>query len=665
MAQPSVTLLLLTVLAAPVAAQQAPPKPPPPGPTSQPATRESVRPREEEAPDPALGVDEGDPRIDEATGRAVQTFRKDRLFDFLTQRIELDIPDIQTPAASGSTTITATPVAYPQASMVLDSDGPLVTSVTVDGAPARFALADKTLRIDFPAPIFPGRTVTAVVEYTLDFASAKGEGLTWCAPRENSDSATAKVPMIHSQGEAQLNSRWFPCFDSPEERETSEVIVTVDSDYQVVSNGVLTEQAAGSPGAEGKPRTRWHWTQSKAHPPYLIAVAIGQWSIIEVGGDDTARPGLSMPVYAMKGQEEDVRKVFASTPEILAFFEQRFDEPFPWDKYGQVLVRCFAAGGMENTSATFLASRTGGPGEKYSRDDLISHEMAHQWFGDLVTCKGWEHLWLNEGWASYAEALWGEEHAKREAVAKGEDGAAAGRAEYLREMGRTLRGMTRRAPAEAPGRPALVSRQFTDPDTVFEKRDNPYSKGSLILHMLREAMGDESFFKATALYLDRHKGTPVETEDFRAACEEVSGLSLRRFFEQWAYRPGLARITATPTLNGSQLSLKLEQTQRIDRHNPAYLLTLPVIVTADDGTKQTFSVTFDTRETTAELSIGAGAARVDIDPSFTMLAQITPRSFNPVTGEAIVDPTPEPRERRRGGQGAPGSAGAATGGAGG
>ncbi|MFO0832759.1 MAG: M1 family metallopeptidase [Phycisphaerales bacterium] len=640
-------VLSLVGLAGHALAQQVA-EPPPPAPTREPATQQSVRARDSEDRDPAMGADEGDPRIDDQTGRAVQTFRKDRAFDFLHQRIELDIPDMGTAALSGNTTITATPIAYAQPNMVLDCDGPLVTAVRVDGQPARFAPAEKTVRVDFTAPIQPGRTVTVNIDYTLDFSSAKGEGLTWCAPRDNADSASSKVPMIHAQGEAQLNSRWFPCFDSPEERETSEVIVTVDSDYTVVSNGLLAEQAASTVGAGGKARTRWHWKQDKEHPPYLITVGIGVWSVVEVGGDATARPGLAMPVYALAGQEESVKKVFASTPEILAFFEKRFDEPFPWDKYAQVLVRCFNAGGMENTSATFLASRTGGPGEAYSRDDLISHEMAHQWFGDLVTCKGWEHLWLNEGWASYAESLWAEEHARRVATAKGEDGNAAARAEYLRLVGRTLRSMTRRAGGEAPLTPAVVSRRFYNPDAVFEKRDNPYSKGAMLLHMLREAMGDEPFFKATALYLDRHKGTAVETEDFRAACEETSGLSLGRFFEQWAYRPGFAKVTITPTLAGGTLTIKAEQTQHIDRLNPAYVLTLPVVVTAGDGTKLSLAFSMDSREATATFSVPADASRVDIDPSYSMLAAITPRAFNPATGEAIREPAQENRERRRG-----------------
>jgi aminopeptidase N len=594
-----------------------------------------------------MGVDEGDPRIDDATGRAVQTYRKDRAFDFLHQRIELDIPDMNTPVLAGLTTITASPFAYTQRSMTLDCDGPLVTGVRVDGVPARFAPTGKSIRVDFAQPVAVGGTVTVVVEYTLDFADAKGEGLTWCAPRENGESQSSLVPMIHAQGEAELNSRWFPCFDSPEEKITSDVVVTVDSAYQVVSNGTLASQAAGSPGASGESRTVWEWKQAQPHAPYLVTVAVGQWAVVEVGSD--ARPGLSMPVYALHGQEEAVRRVFASTPEIMTFFEQRFDEPFPWDKYAQVLVRCFAAGGMENTSATFLASRTGGPGEEHSRDDLIAHEMAHQWFGDLVTCKGWEHLWLNEGWASYAEALWAEERASRVAQEKGEDGPAAGRAAYLREMGRTLRGMTRRAPAEAPEKPALVSRRFVNPDATFGKRDNPYGKGSMLLHMLREKLGDDAFFRATALYLDRHKFGAVETEDFRAACEEVSGLSLGRFFDQWAYRPGLARVAVTPTLEAGRLTLKMEQAQRIDRHNPAYALTLPVIVTMEDGSTQAFSVAFDTREASAEFSVNGAPARVDVDPAFTMLAQVTPRSFNPVTGEAIVEPGAEERRQRRGG----------------
>jgi aminopeptidase N len=587
------------------------------------------------ARDPALGVESGDPRIDPATGRLVATWRKDRWFDFQHITVELDIPDINVAVATGIVTIVASPLAYAVSDMELDATGPLPTAATVNGEATRVSVrstdrGNKVL-VQFPSAISVGQRVEVAIKYTLDYSEAKGEGLTWCKGDPDSPSPTAQKPMIHAQGQAELNSRWFPCFDSPTDRLTSEMIVTVDDGFQVVSNGALIGRAAASPGSVGQARTRWHWRQNQPHVPYLITVGIGAWSVVDVRGESS----LPMPVYALAGQEDVAREVFANTPDMIRFFEERFQEPYPWDQYAQVLVRCFIAGGMENTSATFL--RAGAArGERGGKDDLISHELAHQWFGDLITCKSWDHLWLNEGWATYAESLWNEEKARR---AGGEEAA---REAYLAEMGGMMRGMARRVlrrgGVASPEHPALVSNRFFNPDATFEKRDNPYGKGALMLHMLREELGSEVFFRGVALYVDRYKFRQVETDDFRHVLEEVSGKSLERFFEQWASRPGIPVLEVSTRWDSGALSVSVKQTQRVDRLNPAYAFALPLLATLENGERVALRVMVNSTTTEAQFNLPGTPTQLTIDPSYTVLAAITQRTVDPRTGAAIEEP---------------------------
>ncbi|GJQ30232.1 MAG: hypothetical protein HBSAPP03_21160 [Phycisphaerae bacterium] len=557
--------------------------------------------------------DATDPRVDPATGRQAATWPPDRPFDHLHMRLAVTIPDMGKAELTGVQTLTLTPIGRPRSELVLDNRGPAVSSVTASGIDLPFAAEGGKLRITFPAAIGLGQTVVLTIHYTLDFSKNRGEGLTWSRGRDDATSLTRQAPQIHAQGQAQLNSLWFPCHDFPNEALTTELIVDVEDGYDVVSNGSLASRVS----ANG--RTVWHWVQDKPHAYYLVTVAVGKFAIGEVGGDESARPGLAMPVYVNHGFEENVAPIFGGTPKMVATFERLFDEPYPWAKYAQVCVRSFAAGGMENTSCTLLTEGTGGAGEAGSRDDLISHELAHQWFGDLMTCKGWAHLWLNEGWASYAECLWEEAKA-------GDDPAAARRA-YQRAVLGYVRAQRSRNRSSAPDVPPVVSNRYTDPDGVFSKRDDPYAKGAVILHMLRERLGDHAFFKGVHDYIDKYKFSFVETDQFRRSLERASGESLERFFEQWCMRPGLPRLGVDLDWDesASTLTVHLEQSQTIDRLNPAYALALPIRVRYEDGTTEWHDLFMETREATGTYRLKGKPSQVNVDPNITCFSAVEVR----------------------------------------
>lgn len=573
----------------------------------------------------ALAQSTADPRFNPTTGQSTQVWRKAMPIDYTHIRAELDIPDVTVPVLTGVATLTGEVTGLPVSRIVLDASGPQPPepiAATVNGMPVTWTVKDGKVTLALRAALEPRTPVAIVIRYNLSFEENKGEGLTFAVPDPSSEQEGDRTPVIHAQGQAELNSRWIPMFDSPSDRVTSEVIVTVDQGYEVLSNGQLMGKTAGTPGSALQPRTRWHWALNREHAPYLITLAIGKFSIMELGGSETARPGLSMPLYTPPGTEDAARAMYARTPEIMAFLENYFDEPYPWPQYAQAITRGFVWGGMENTGATLMTMRSlrGEPGDA---DDLIVHEMAHQWMGNLITCRHWDHLWLNEGWATFTESLW-LEHTK-------------GREAYRESIHDMIRRAARREPLTAPQTPAIVSKRYAHPDDTFEKADNPYSKGALVLHMLREELGHQTFDRAVRGYIDANRNRAVETYDFRFALEAATGLSLERFFEQWLLRPGFPRLTIEHAVDGPSrvATFTITQTQPIDRHNPAYALSIPVRITYADQSSQTVPVFTDSRQATQRIALRGEPVSIAYDPEITLLASFASRGVDMTTGASL------------------------------
>lgn len=549
-----------------------------------------------------------DPRIHPESGARVATWRPETWFDHRHMRLELDFPDLSRPYLTGRQTLDSVVVGRSRDRMRLDAKKLLVRSVTSGRSPVAFEHNGSELVVKFPAPVPVGDAVRVVIEYEVDFGYCKGQGLTWSPPVEGAESLSDRFPQVHSQGQPQDNSRWFACHDFPNDKLTTELVVTVEDGYEVSSNGRLVSREPAGPG-----RVRWHWLQDKPHPAYLVTLVIGKFSIIELAGPDSARPGLSMPLYVPIGFEEAARRLYRRTPEMLAFFERVFDEPYPWDRYAQLICRDFAWGGMENTGASTM-TRASLQGEDGSQDDLIAHELAHQWFGNLVTCQGWEHLWLNEGWASFSEALWAEHAAG--------DNPADRRRAYQRTIAGYFSSQRASNQSFAPDYPPLVSNRYLHEAQVMGKPDDVYGKGAIVLHMLRMRLGDEVFFRGAKRFLDRFRFRHATSDDFRRCLEDVSGQSLDRFFTQWTLRPGLPRLDVSYTYDAdaSELHVRLEQTQRIDRENPAYAFSLPLVLRFHDGTSQTVHVDTDSIEAFGRFAVPDRPASITVDPRMTVAA---------------------------------------------
>jgi aminopeptidase N len=551
---------------------------------------------------------------DSESGRDLLNYPPDRVVDHQHMKLVIDIPDMNTPRASAVQTLTVTPIGGPVAALRLDAQLLEIQSVASPGRNVTHEYDGRTLTVHFDPPLEPAAAADIVTTYTINDPP---EGLFWTP---ESESWPGRPAQIHTQGQTDTNSYWFPCHDFPNERLITELVVTVPQGYTVSANGKLLEEKA----AAG--RTTFHWIQEKPHVNYLVSMVIGKFDVVDVADlgarvKDAPRPAspVPMPVYVPPGRGKDVAQTYGRTAEMVGLFERITGEAYPWDRYAQLVVWNFGAGGMENTSATTMydtaiLSREGL--QDGDLDGLIAHELAHQWFGDLITCKSWEHIWLNEGFATYFSSLW--------------FGHRDGPDAYLAGILGNFDGLRASDRADAPNQWPMVRKEYESSFQTFGGPNSPYPRGSSVLHMLRQRLGDEVFFRAIAEYVDRYKYRNAETGDFRRVLEEVSGESLDQFFQQWCYRPGMPDLNISLDWDAAQreLVVAVKQTQTIDGYNPAYDFDLPLAIQLRSGDAKrggtawrTETVSVRGREASARIRLEAAPLVVAVDPNLAVLCR--------------------------------------------
>ncbi|MCH7990263.1 MAG: HEAT repeat domain-containing protein, partial [Planctomycetes bacterium] len=445
------------------------------------------------------------------------------------------------------------------------------------------------LLVNFSEGIAPGKTVRIVITYRVREPKS---GLYFFKPTK----AEPKVPwMVWSQGEPQANRFWFPSLDHPNERQTTEIIATVDEGFEVLSNGKLVSRTK----VENGKRERFHWLQSKPHVSYLVTLVAGQFTV----GRDEWR-GKPVTYYVTPDRAADMQRTFGRTLEMLDFFSERFGIEYPWDKYAQVVVEQFVAGGMENTSATTLYQGTMHDKRAMldsTPDRLIAHELGHQWWGDLVTCKDWSHLWLNEGFATYCEVLWAEHKLGRDE-----------RDYLLYTKSRSARS------GSAKTRP-IVDRRYSSPRTMFDNR--AYPKGGWVLHMLRHRLGDDDFFRALKRYGTVYAYRTAETSDLRQVFEQLTGRSLERFFYDWTERPGHPELSIATSYEPKDklVKISIKQTQKGEPFHFPLKLELVGSSRGDDVTLEKLVME---KETTFYVPVKGRPEMIRIDPEQSVLANI-------------------------------------------
>jgi aminopeptidase N len=376
-----------------------------------------------------------------------------------------------------------------------------------------------------------------------------------------------KPRQLWTQGETSTNSKWFPTIDNPNQKSTQEIFITVDDEFTTLSNGKLVYTQTNADGT----RTDY-WKMDQPHAPYLFMMAVGDFKIVEDKWNDINVDYYLEPEFAKYGSN-----IFGNTPEMIEYFSRILNYPFPWDKYSQVVVRDFVSGAMENTTASvFMEDLNVNSREliDYNWDDIIAHELIHQWFGDLVTCESWANLPLNESFATYGEYLW-------KNYKYGKDEADF----HLWEELQTYLHEAEEKQVD------LIRYHYDHEDDMFDSHS--YAKGGLILHLLRNYVGDEAFFAALEYYLKSHAYGKAEAHELRLAFEQVSGEDLNWFFNQWFFDAGhpVLKIEEDHDSNAETLKIKVWQEQDTDLF-PIFKLPLTLDVW-QKGTKTQYLIEID------------------------------------------------------------------------
>jgi aminopeptidase N len=420
--------------------------------------------------------------------------------------------------------------------LVLDLSRVLVVdAVTVDGRAANFRREDDQIAVVVNEPPRDASSVAIAVTY---HGMPEGKGFTF-AERNGQ-------PAISNYGLPFTARQWWPNKNDPADKaDSADILITVPPPLTAASNGKLLSTARNADGT----RT-FHWRVEYPIYPDTVSVAIAEYVMFEDryrAGDGTVMP---LQFYVFPPDETKARRDFSVLPDMMRSHVQHFGEyPFLREKYGIAEFATYSF--REHQTLPSYADKliTG----DHANDAILAHELAHQWFGNSLSVKDWRHVWLNEGFATYAAVLWQEGRGGREA--------------YRTEMNK------------------LVNDELTGPVFMADVTDSrklfgavTFQKGAWVLHMLRHVMGDEQFFAALRKYVAQYSYRNVDTEDFRAVCEDVYGRSLEWFFAQWIYGVARPSYHVSWTSAGDHLSLTIRQLQ-----TDAPVFTMPIEVSIESA----------------------------------------------------------------------------------
>ena len=514
--------------------------------------------------------------------------------DFHTAHIKVELAlDFEKENASGACSLEIEPLAKDLDKIELDACEMDISGVSVDDAPAEFEYDNKTLAI----AIKPGggrRTVR--VEYSI----APREGLYFTAP--DSEHPEREV-QAWTHSEAIAARHWFPCHDHPGDKSTSELIVKVPKAMRVISNGKLL-----STSDDGTTAT-YHWREDSPHSTYLTSFVAGRFGVVE-----QEVQGIKLRYNFPESRRADVLRYFGETPRMMEVFGELTGVKYPYEKYDQTTVQDFIFGGEENINATTLATsyfsdaqsaedfQTSYSTPHVNAVDLVAHELAHQWFGDLVTCSDWPHAWLNEGFATYFQVLYIERSRGVDEMRWDLDSRVK---DYFEEDGTEYR------------RP-IVDRGYVWPDDLFDS--HLYPKGASMLHELRFLLGDETFFRGIAHYLQTHAYSSADTHDFMTSMSKLSGQDLEEFFEQAFYRAGHPEFEVGYSWDerGKTATLKVRQVQKTDELTPVFKLPCDIVFYVN-GERLKFRVLLDSAEQTLTFLLPSKPSVVELDPQRWLL----------------------------------------------
>lgn len=530
-----------------------------------------------------------------------------RSHDLLHSSLDIKL-DWEKKGVLGVAELALTPYFYSSATVELDAVNFDINSIDLiqedEYLPLKYSYDQKKLNIQLDRTYHRQDTFKLRINYvahpeknaqTQAFSIGSDQGLFFINPRGNHP---GKPRQVWTQGETQYNSRWFPTIDKPNERCTQDLSITVADSLETLSNGLLVAQDRHGDGT----RTD-HWRLDLPHAPYLFALVVGNYAIAREKWKD-----IELSYYVYPEFADDAAMIYNHTPEMLSFFSEITGFPYPWPKYSQVIVSDFVSGAMENSTAVIFAESFQKAREDlvdFPNDMIVAHEMFHHWFGNLVTCESWANLTLNEGFANYAEYLWME-------YKYGEKQAAMYHQSELNQYLMSAQNNTH----------DLIDFEYVNRDAMFDAHS--YNKGSLILHMLREYLGEEAFFEGMRIYLEDHEYSSAEAHDLRLAYEKVSGEDLNWFFNQWFFDKGHPVLDCDYVFNDSTstVSLSVEQIQDPEMHRSIFQFPLKVQVFFRDGSSTLKTLWINEQSATDEFKVDKEVELLLFNPGNSLLCEL-------------------------------------------
>jgi aminopeptidase N len=510
-------------------------------------------------------------------------------------RIELRL-DFQKQRMSGACTLEIVPIRGGLSEARFDACEMDITGVTVDGTEARFEHDNHELVVQ----LSPGRSKYSV---RVEYSAAPRAGVHFTAPDEGYPD---KEVQAWTHNEAEFARYWYPCQDHPADRSSTELLLTVPKEFRVISNGKLLSRRE-----DGESAT-FHWREDLPHSSYLTSFVAGRFGEVTQEAD-----GVKLHYNFPESKREDVLRYFGETPRMIQVFGELTGVKYPYEKYDQTTVQDFIFGGMENFNATTLAMSyypDAGSEEDFQTSystphvnavDLVAHELAHQWFGDLVTCSDWAHAWLHESFATYLQVLYVEKTRGVDEMRWDLDARTEG---YFEEDANEYRR-------------AIVDSDYVWADDIFDA--HLYPKGGNMLHELRYIMGDEAFFKGLSHYLKTYSYSNADTHDFVKSMVRVSGLALEEFIEQAFRRPGHPEFEVSYSWDsGSRAAtLRVRQVQKTDDGTPVFKLPCEVVFYVN-GERVGYRVQLDSVEQTLTFPLAAQPTVVEFDPQRWLLKEL-------------------------------------------
>lgn len=436
----------------------------------------------------------------------------------------------------GEEWLTASPYFYSQSTIELDAKAMEIISVQLNNQNLKYNYANYKLTIFLDKTYKKDEKFTIYIKYIAkpnevkqkgSWAIAQAKGLYFINPRGEE---VGKPTQIWTQGETESSSCWFPTIDKPNQKTSQEIYITVPDKFVTLSNGELKTQTKNADAT----RTDY-WKFDQKHAPYLFFMGIGEYAIVK----DKWR-NIEVNYYVEKPYESVAKDIFGLTPEMIEFYSQKLNYPFPWNKYSQIFARDYVSGAMENTTAVihgdFFQKKKGFLVDENTGEYVIAHELFHHWFGDLVTTESWSNLTVNESFANYSEYLWFEhKYGKEEAEAHrfNENFSYLNGNNFDKE---------------------LVRFHYASREDMFDNVS--YNKGGAILHMMRNFLGDDAFFAGLNKYLKENEYKSAEAQQLRIALEQVSGKDLNWFFNQWYYNNGHPKLKISSEYSANKKEIK-------------------------------------------------------------------------------------------------------------